>query len=206
MNSKLKISLGILSFAVLLGGAYFAYHTLSSTYKPPEKIQQKSSETSQPAASSLTSAVSAQTSAASESKMTAPDFTVYDAKGKAVKLSDLKGKPVVLNFWASWCPPCKGEMPDFNKVYAEEKNDIQFMMVDVVDGERETQEKGAQYVKSQGFNFPVYFDNKQDAAYAYEISSIPSTVLIDKNGIIVNGYEGAIDVETLKKAIQTLKK
>jgi len=206
MNSKLKIPLSILSLAVLLGGAYFAYHTLSSSYKPPEKIQPSSSETSLSAAGSQSSAASEQSSVASESKVTAPDFTVYDSKGKAVKLSDLKGKPVIVNFWASWCPPCKGEMPDFNKVYAEAGNEVQFMMVDLVDDERETQEKGAQYVKSQGFSFPVYFDNKQDAANVYEISSIPSTVLIDKNGIIVNEYVGAIDIETLRKGIQTLKK
>jgi len=198
MNSKSKILLGVLLFALLLGCAYFAYHTLSNRYQPLGGSQISSDSTQ--------SAVSGQTSAESGGKMTAPDFTVYDSKGNAVKLSSLKGKPVVLNFWASWCPPCKGEMPNFNKVYTETKDDVQFMMVDLVDGQRETQEKGAQYVKSQGFQFPVYFDNKQSAANAYGISSIPSTILIDKDGFIVNGYEGAIDEDTLKKAIQSLKK
>ena len=198
MNSKSKILLGVLLFALLLGGAYFAYDTLSNRYQPLGGLP-ISSETNQ-------SSASGQTSAESANKMIAPDFTVYDSNGNAVKLSSLKGKPVVLNFWASWCPPCKGEMPNFNKAYTETKEDVQFMMVDLVDGQRETQEKGAQYVKSQGFQFPVYFDNKQSAANAYGISSIPSTILIDKDGIIVNGYEGAIDEETLKKAIQSLKK
>lgn len=192
MNTKQKTILGIILFAVLLGVAYFAYSALSNNYKPNQEVQSVSNTSSQ------------------ESKKTAaPDFTVYDAKGNKVKLSDFKGKPVVLNFWASWCPPCKGEMPHFNKVYADMKDDVVFLMVDLVDGQRETQTKGKAYVQEQKFDFPVYFDNadnKQQAAEAYGISSIPDTLFIDSDGNIVNAYQGAIDEKTLISGINSIKK
>lgn len=96
-------------------------------------------------------------------------------------------------------------MPEFNKVYEEVDQDITFMMVDLVDGQRETKEKGAQYVKDQGFTFPVYFDTKQDAAGKYGIASIPTTIFIDKDGYIVTGAQSAIDQKTLQKGIDLIK-
>ncbi len=133
----------------------------------------------------------------------APDFTVTDNSGNQVKLSQLFGKPIVLNFWASWCPPCKSEMPEFNKVYEELGNDINFMMVDIIDG-RETVESGKKYVEDNSFTFPVYFDTTQEAATLYGIISIPSTLFIDVDGNVVAGARGAIDEATLRKGIDLI--
>ncbi|MBP3544577.1 MAG: TlpA family protein disulfide reductase, partial [Lachnospiraceae bacterium] len=72
-------------------------------------------------------------------KVPAPDFTVIDAEGNEVKLSDMRGKPVVVNFWASWCGPCKMEMPEFEEVYKELGDEVHFMMVNLTDGWQETQ-------------------------------------------------------------------
>ena len=131
MNTKRKTILGIILFAVFLIIAYFAYGALSNYYKPNQEAQSVSNTSLQ------------------ESKKTpAPDFTVFDAKGNKVKLSDFKGRPVVLNFWASWCPPCKGEMPHFNEVYADAKNDVVFMMVDLVNAKLRQMEKSMS--KSKG--------------------------------------------------------
>jgi len=189
MSTKKKTVLGIILFAVFLIIAYFAYISLSNYYKPSQENQPAKSNSSQ-----------------ADKKTPAPDFTVYDTKGNKVKLSDFKGKPVVLNLWASWCPPCKGEMPHFNTQYANVKDDVVFMMVDLVDGQRETQEKGQKYVKDQAFDLPIYFDNEQQASNAYGISSIPDTLFIDSEGYIVNAYRGAIDEGTLIAGINSIKK
>jgi len=189
MNSKNKTILGIIIFTVFLTIAYFAYVALSDNYKPNREVPLPEDSSSQ-----------------DDLKNKAPDFTVFDAQGNEVRLSDFSGKPIVLNFWASWCLPCKGEMPHFNEVYASKKHDVIFMMIDLVDGQRETQAKGQKYVKDQGYDIPIYFDSQQQAAATYGISSIPTTVFIDKDGNIVTGYQGAIDKETLLEGIDLIKK
>lgn len=132
----------------------------------------------------------------------APDFVVYDVDGNQVKLSDFEGKPTVVNFWASWCPPCKQEMPDFNKVYLDMGEEVNFVMIDLVDGDQESQQDGIKFVEESGFEFPIYFDTDQKAAYTYGVSSIPTTIFIDKDGHLVTGAQGAISEEKLRKGIQ----
>lgn len=182
MTSKMKTLIAVVVFAAFLVAAYFGYNALLKVVKPDTNI----------------------TTAAGD-KIAAPDFVVYDAAGNEVRLSDFKGQPVVLNFWASWCPPCKAEMPHFNTVYADVKDSVVFLMVDLVDGQRETQQLGQAYVDEQGFSFPIYFDLKQSAANAYGISSIPTTIFIDADGNIVTGQEGQMDEQTLRKGIDLIK-
>ncbi len=135
---------------------------------------------------------------------TAPDFTVQTYSGNKVSLSSNFGKPIVVNFWASWCGPCKSEMPDFNAIYKEYKDKVVFMMVDMVDGMRETKADGYNYVTSQGFSFPVYYDVNQSAAYAYGITSYPTTYFIDANGNVSTYSKGAMSASTLRNKINQL--
>lgn len=189
MNGKLKAAIGIAAFALFLAAAAFAYNILGKNASPQIEIESGEAE------------IQSGSGQTDTKKVKAPDFTVQDADGNSVKLSDLAGTPVVLNFWASWCPPCKSEMPEFDKVCKELGTDVTFMMVDLVDGQRETVEKGSEYVAEQGFSFPVYFDAEQEAAYAYGITSIPTTLFIDSEGYIAAGVQGAIDGQTLLKGI-----
>ena len=133
-----------------------------------------------------------------------PDFTAYDAQGNAVTLSQMRGKPVIVNFWASWCGPCKQEMPDFEAAYQTYGEDIIFMMVNLTDGQRETKESAQSHIAANGYTFPVYFDLDQSAAYAYNTVSIPATYFYDADGYLVTRGLGALDAQTLEKGIQMI--
>ncbi len=144
------------------------------------------------------------TAPATPEKLEAPDFSAIDRDGNTVRLSDFRGKPVVLNFWASWCPPCKSEMPDFEEAYLQQGEEIHFLMVNMTDGRQETVEIAAAYVDGQGYTFPVYFDTQSEAAYAYGVQSIPATYFIDAEGHLVTYAVGALDAATLARGIDML--
>ncbi|MCL2806708.1 MAG: TlpA family protein disulfide reductase [Coriobacteriia bacterium] len=153
-------------------------------------------------ASSGTANVSGQADALSSSA--APDIQILDSEGNAVRLSDFSGTPVVLNFWASWCPPCVHEMPDFERVYQELGAEVQFIMLNATDGQRETVATASQFISAEGFNFPVFFDTEGEAALAYNITAIPETLFIDREGNIVANHIGAMSEQQLRSALELI--
>jgi thiol-disulfide isomerase/thioredoxin len=197
MDRKWKTALFLAVFAAVLAGAFFAYKNLSARYRP---------ETGLPVSSAQVSAgeKSGTASPAASSRTAAPDFTVYNQSGKAARLSSFRGKPVVLNFWASWCYYCKQEMPEFQKAYDAQKGKIQFLFVDWTDGRQETQEKGSAFLKQNGYTFPAYYDLNQEAVSAYGLTGIPATVFIRSDGTVAGGQAGAMDSGTLEKGIKLI--
>ena len=186
MSQRTKTILGIAGFTALLVGAVLAYNALSRRVEPsvdPPRTQAQGEQQQ------------------TQARETAPDFSVIDEEGNAVRLSDMRGKPVVLNFWASWCPPCRQEMPEFDKLHRELGGEVHFMMVDLVDGGTETVESGARFVRDQGYGFPVYFDTKGQAAEAYGIMSIPATFFIDATGNVISSQIGALSADALTRGI-----
>ena len=138
-----------------------------------------------------------------DGKFAAPDFTVLDYNGNEVKLSDYKGKPIILNFWATWCYYCKEEMPNF-ELAAENYPEIQFMMVNATDGKEETQEKAKKYIEDEKYTFDVFFDTELEAVMSYGVTGFPMTFFIDKDGNLLARASGAIDYDILLKGIDMI--
>ena len=180
----LKLIFWVLLFAVLIVGAYVAYNNLSVQVDLGGLTTQPTSETEGESAAN-----------------TAPDFTVYDQEGNGYKLSDFRGKPVILNFWASWCGPCKSEMPDFEAAYRQYGQAVQFLMVNLTDGYQETVDSASGFVAESGYSFPVFYDTDVDAAQVYGISSVPVTYFIDAGGYLIAVGQGALSADNLEKGI-----
>ena len=124
--------------------------------------------------------------------------------GNPVSLSDFLGTPVVLNFWASWCGPCKNEMPDFNTAWSEYGDRVQFMMVNLTDNFQETTESAKAFLDTVDYQFPVFFDTKMEGGVAYGVTGIPATYFINAEGQVVARAVSMLDYETLIGGIQML--
>lgn len=129
------------------------------------------------------------------------NFKLKDLNGNEVSLSDFKGKKVFLNFWASWCPPCKAEMPDIEKLYGETvDSDLVILAVNL--GEDNTTTKS--FIDNHKYNFTVLLDLDQSVAKQYNIVAIPTSFFINKEGNIVSTIKGGMSLEKMKYFISTL--
>ena len=130
------------------------------------------------------------------------DFTLEDLKGNQVTLSELKGKKVFLNFWATWCPPCKAEMPDIEKLYQETKDsDLIILAVNVGEDKKTVQD----FITKNNYNFTILLDVKGEISQLYQVSGIPTSYFIDTNGILDNGSTGSMPYESMKEFVDALK-
>ena len=135
----------------------------------------------------------------------APDFTVYNAEGNEITLSALMdGKPTVLNFWASWCGPCRSEMPHIQEAYERLGGEVSFVMINMTDGQRETQESAEEYMAESGWTFSIYFDSDYDAAMTYGAYSLPQTYFIDAEGRLIAAARGSMSAEVLQSGIDMI--
>jgi peroxiredoxin len=122
---------------------------------------------------------------------TAPDFTLKDLGGKDVRLSDLRGKIVVLNFWATWCPPCREEIPSMMRLnQAMTGKQFQMLAVSQDEGGKEAIET---YFSKSSNNLPALIDNDQKIGKRYGLTGVPETFIIDKKGVILKKVVGALD-------------
>jgi peroxiredoxin len=128
---------------------------------------------------------------------TAPDFELSDLSGKQVKLSDFRGKNVVLNFWASWCPPCREEMPEFQRIYSENSDKLIFVGVNL----QESKENAESFVKKLGIIFPILLDPNSNVKNMYNVFTQPVTYFIDSSGKIVDKKFGPLTSEEINEKI-----
>lgn len=137
-------------------------------------------------------------------KNMAPDFIVFDAAGETVRLSEKRGRPVVVNLFASWCGPCQREMPLFETVWQEYGERIEFMMVDLCGAGFDDKEAAKALVEQAGYTFPVYFDDGSQAAAHYAVRSIPTSVFVAADGEMIGKWVGMIDEQSLRGYLDML--
>jgi len=196
----LKMLIWILAFAVVIVGASVLYNRLSSEVSLGG-LATVAQETAAPEETAVPGETAAETEAQGSE---APDFTVYDLEGNAHKLSDFRGKPVLLNFWASWCGPCQMEMPDFQKFYESHGDKVNFVIVNLTDGQQETVESASAFIEEKGYTFPVYYDTDIDAAVKYGVSAVPVSYFIDAEGYFVAWAQGALSADMLQQGMDML--
>jgi peroxiredoxin len=134
----------------------------------------------------------------------APDFELKTQDGKTIKLSDYRGQKVLLNFWASWCPPCKLEIPDLNEFYSEHKMEkITVLSVNMTYSEKNKQTVQA-FQDMYKIRYPVLLDQAGSIEKLYKIITIPTSYFIDSNGIIQKRIIGPLQKETIVNLMETI--
>jgi len=187
MDKKIKLLLGILVFVVLLVGAFFAYELLLSGVGDnlPENLVQGRQEEG-----SL--------------QQRAPDFTILDMDDNEVRLSDFIGTPVILNFWASWCPTCVREKPYFDELYETMGDEVRILKINLLDGQQETRNTVEAFMAGRDHVFPIYFDTTGEATRAYGVIFLPMTFFINAEGYVAARAQGSVNEETLRRGIELI--
>ena len=127
----------------------------------------------------------------------APDFTLELYGGESATLSELRGKPVVLNFWATWCPPCQAEMPDFQEVFEEYGDRIHMLGVSVWETARDMD----RFLGRSAYTYPMAYGTEDVALDTYALEFIPQTWILNGDGVIVEYIPGGTDADTLRRAL-----
>lgn len=131
----------------------------------------------------------------------APEFELEDLDGNIVRLVDLKGKNVLINFWATWCPFCVDEMPDLQLLYEKYKDDDFIVLAINV---QESAEKAGGYLEEAGIDLPVLLDKDSRIAALYGATSIPLTIAVNKDGVAVTGYRGKLTLDQMETMYKML--
>lgn len=136
----------------------------------------------------------------------APDFELSKLDGTKVKLSDLKGKKVILNFWATWCGPCQREMPDMQEFYSKYQNDVEILAVNYTASEgSEGKEKVRRFAEEKGVTFPILLDTDIKVTTTYKVITIPTSYFVDTKGVIQDKFIGPMTVNEMEKRVANLK-
>lgn len=126
------------------------------------------------------------------------DFTLPDLDGNQVSLSRFRGTPVFLNFWASWCPPCRWEMPFLQEIHEEMGEEVVILAVNL----GESPEVVRRFVEENGFTFRVLLDERAEVMEMYNLRTIPTSLFIDRDGIICSGQNAAMNKEMMLKGVK----
>ncbi|MCL2285423.1 MAG: redoxin domain-containing protein [Firmicutes bacterium] len=196
MNQKHKTLIGLVAFAVFIAAAVLAYTVLQNNNAPDNLVilgVQNGEDT--PTEPGLTPDDEPE-------HIQAPNFTMLDAEGNELQLSDFFGKPIVLNFWATWCPACVRETSYFQWLYEEHGDDVHVIKVNLLDGQRETRAGVDNFMYERDYTFPLFFD--VDGAAAYGVRGIPVTFFIDEHGYGIAAAQGSMNRQTLQQGLEAI--
>ncbi len=191
-NNKMILTIAVIAIVVVALG----YAFINSSKK--EVAVKAPTPTNTPAATTT----SANTTADTQQMPMAPDFTLMDLQSKPVKLSDYRGKVVFVNFWATWCPPCRREIPSFIKLIDKYGKDG-FIVLGIAVDSREF-DKVAPFAKKLGMNYPVLYDSKGVSNLYGGIQSIPTTFVVNREGKVVYRIVGSRPADTFEEIITSL--
>ena len=189
MNNKVKLIITSLSFVALIFVAVFAYDNLIAMGHRADNILIYDLPTSYDNYLDL------------DDDVILLNFNALDWYENPIQLSDFFGKPTVLNFWASWCPQCIQESPNFQAIYDTMGDEINIVKVNLLDGHRETRATLERFMYENSYTFPVILDITGQAAHVFDIHTIPVTFFLNSEGHVVARAQGAVDLELLKYGI-----
>ena len=187
----------LLSFAIL---ALAAVILVVNIWKPNlTESEKKTTDQTEETANTETEDIPGAKLSALREGAEAPDFELTALDGKTVKLSDYRGKKVILNFWATWCPPCKAEMPHMQNFYEENKDKgVEILAVNLTNMDKGVDEV-QKFVKEYGLTFTIPLDEEGVAGTTYQAFTIPTSYILDENGVITKKIVGPMDENMMKE-------
>ena len=133
----------------------------------------------------------------------APEFTLATLDGEEITLSELRGKPVIVNFWASWCGPCRLEMPDLQETFTEQGDLLTVLGVNLTERDGDLDEVAA-FIDEFGVTFPIVLDTEGEVADLYQVRGQPASVFIDADGVVSTVFYGVVNEQFIQDRIQEL--
>jgi peroxiredoxin len=193
---------------IVIGALIFVLNNYTKSVQPAPSQVAENNSPSNNEDQNTSSNVNSNTTEQSEPKIgnqvgdIAPDFTLKDLDGNTVTLSSLRGKKVILNFWATTCPYCKIEMPALNQFIKSHKDDTVLLAIDL----GESPSKVKQYLEGKGYEFTVLLDTDLSTIYDYQVQFIPMSYFIDKNGIIRAISNGAMTYDEIEEYYKSISR
>ena len=204
IGAALLVLMGVMTLTGFMNGITGYLSKVTGDFTSQEQTQQSSEPTERPDAED-TPQPEESPEESQRPVVPAPDFTLTDQYGNSHTLSDYKGKTVFLNFWATWCGPCKKEMPDVQalyEAYGENQEDLVVLGVANPGGQDVSQEEVEQFLEDNGYTFPVVMDLTGEVLYNYGISAFPTTFMIESNGNVYGYVPGALTGDIMESIVQ----